>query len=134
MFLLEETVVTSASDITAFCMCPFAFSRRLDKKLGRDVEIPDDEDAMLERAARLGDAHEAKILAQYQSTGHVLEISRTSRLDAQALQEAQSATLEALRARAATIFQATFLTPTTTLPRLRVKPKLGSLVLPTFLC
>ena len=84
MFLLEETVVTSASDITAFCMCPFAFSRRLDKKLGRDVEIPDDEDAMLERAARLGDAHEAKILAQYQSTGHVLEISRTSRLDAQA--------------------------------------------------
>lgn len=111
MFLLEETVVTSASDITAFCMCPFAFARRLDKKLGRDVEIPDDEDAMLERAARLGDAHEAKILAQYQSTGHVLEISRTSRLDAQALQEAQSATLEALRARAATIFQATFFDP-----------------------
>ncbi|MFC7765811.1 hypothetical protein [Leucobacter soli] len=61
-------IVTSASDLTAASTCEFAFLRRVDAKLGRDVEVPADDDAMLERAARLGDAHEERVLAAYRES------------------------------------------------------------------
>ena len=65
MFLLDGDVVTSASDLTAASKCEFAFLRKLDAKLGRIEAVPDAEDAMLERTARLGDEHEERVLENY---------------------------------------------------------------------
>ena len=58
-------IMTSASDLAAASACEFAFLRRVDARLGRDVVVPPDDDAMLARAARLGDAHEERVLARY---------------------------------------------------------------------
>ncbi|HYI34494.1 MAG TPA: hypothetical protein VEX88_13625, partial [Glaciibacter sp.] len=63
MFLLEGDVVTSASDLSAASKCEFAFLRKLDEKLGRVDPLPETVDAMLERTSRLGDEHEARVLA-----------------------------------------------------------------------
>jgi len=113
-------VVTSASDLTAASSCEFAFLRRVDAKLGRDVAVPDDDDAMLERAARLGDAHEARVLASYIDAfgrgspgqpGGVIEIGRADSRDEQALLTAQKETVDALRGGAEVVFQATFFEP-----------------------
>lgn len=58
----QVRLVTSASDLTAASECEFAFLRRVDAKLGRDVVVPASTDAMLQRAATLGDEHERRVL------------------------------------------------------------------------
>ena len=50
MYLVDGTVVTSASDLKKASECEFAFLRALDAKLGRIDPVPDPEDVMLERA------------------------------------------------------------------------------------
>jgi len=117
----RPVLVTSASDLTAASACEFAFLRRVDAKLGRDVEVPPDDDAMLARAARLGDAHEARVLAGYRAefgeggsmTGRpgVVEIPRPESMRSDALREAADQTLDALRGDAEVVFQATFFDP-----------------------
>ena len=62
MYLVDGTVVTSASDLKKASECEFAFLRALDAKLGRIEPVPDPEDAMLERSGRLGDEHEHRVL------------------------------------------------------------------------
>ncbi len=112
-------LVTSASDLTAASSCEFAFLRRVDARLGRDVAVPPDDDPMLARAARLGDAHEERVLAAYRAefgggssvpSGGVVEIARVPP-DEAALLEAQRQTVEALSAGADVVFQATFFDP-----------------------
>lgn len=112
-----ERLVTSASDLTAASACEFAFLRRVDQRLGRDVVVPPDDDDMLARAARLGDAHEARVLAAYRAEfgpgapgapGGVVEITRADSRDAAALHAAQAETVAALRGGAEVVFQATF--------------------------
>ena len=113
-------LVTSASDLTAASICEFAFLRRLDAKLGRDVVVPPDDDPMLRRAAQLGDAHEARVLQAYLaelgpgsvgSTGGVVEIPRPASMSAQHLSEVAFATVNALLGGADVVFQATFFDP-----------------------
>lgn len=115
-----ERLVTSASDLTAASQCEFAFLRRVDARLGRDVEVPPDDDPMLARAARLGDAHEERVLAAYHReldggstdpAGGVIEIARADSRDEAALLAAQAETLAALRGGAGVVFQATFFDP-----------------------
>lgn len=110
-------LVTSASDLTAASACEFAFLRRVDAKLGREVEVPPDDDAMLARAARLGDAHEDRVLAAYLaelgegsagSPGGVVSVARADSRDEAALLAAQELTVSALRGGADVVFQATF--------------------------
>jgi predicted RecB family nuclease len=108
MFLLDGAVVTSASDLTAASKCEFAFLRALDAKLGRIQAVDEQPDPMLERAARLGDAHEARVLARYRQTKRIVEIERPSPLTAETLATAASATERAFRNRADVVFQATF--------------------------
>ena len=77
MFLLDSTtVVYSASDLTAAASCEWALMRKLDAKLGRIPEPPKVDDDMLERTARLGDAHELRFLEQLRQTRRVVEIDR----------------------------------------------------------
>jgi len=76
MFLLGPIVVYAASDLTAVATCEWATMHRLDAKLGR-VELPKLEDNdMLARTAKLGDAHELRVLADLKATRDVVEIAR----------------------------------------------------------
>ncbi|SDZ09302.1 TM0106 family RecB-like putative nuclease [Herbiconiux ginsengi] len=112
-----QTVLYSATDLTAAAHCEFALMRRLDAKLGRIPPVPDGGDAMLERAARLGDAHEERALEAFRerfgafdgvTPAGVAEIERPERATPDALLAHQAVTLEALRAGADVVFQGTF--------------------------
>ncbi len=121
MFVSESggrpVLVTSASDLTAASACEFAFLRRVDVKLGRDAEVPPDDDPMLARAARLGDAHEDRVLAELRERigpgsaglpGGVVEIPRPASMGFEALAAVSEQTRAALAGKAGVVFQATF--------------------------
>ncbi|MEL4320257.1 TM0106 family RecB-like putative nuclease [Leifsonia sp. YIM 134122] len=110
MFLLDGTVVTSASDLTSASKCEFAFLRKLDAKLGRIDAVPDAEDAMLARTAVLGDKHENRVLADYRERfgDGVVEVARPPELTTETLQYATDATGSAFASGADVVFQATF--------------------------
>ncbi|GGH50000.1 TM0106 family RecB-like putative nuclease [Microbacterium album] len=109
----EQRVVWSASDLKVAAECEFAWLRALDAKLGRIAAVEEPEDEMLERAARLGDAHELRVLAAYRAEfgPGLVEIAATRSGDAAGMTAAVDATLAALTdpgARA--VFQAAFAT------------------------
>ncbi|WP_240792220.1 MULTISPECIES: bifunctional RecB family nuclease/DEAD/DEAH box helicase [unclassified Salinibacterium] len=104
----HAVVYTSASDLTAASKCEFAFVRALDVKLGRIEGVALEPDAMLERTSTLGDQHEARVLEQYKQQGRVVEIARVNPTEPGALDAAAHDTLEAFRAGADVVFQATF--------------------------
>lgn len=110
MYLVDGSVVTSASDLKKASECEFAFLRALDAKLGRIDPVPDPEDAMLERSGRLGDQHELRVLDVYrESLGDgVVEIERPDVRDQAAVAAAVEATRAAFAAGAPVVFQATF--------------------------
>ncbi|WP_168625689.1 TM0106 family RecB-like putative nuclease [Cryobacterium sp. BB307] len=110
MFVLDDRVVTSPSDLTVASKCEFAFLRKIDAKLGRVEPVEDPEDAMLERAARLGDQHEARVLERYRERfgSGVVEIARPDELTAETLAAATAATHDAFENGADVVFQATF--------------------------
>ncbi len=77
MFLLDpSTVVYSASDLSAASSCEWALMRNLDAKLGRIPALVQVDDDMLERTARLGDAHELRFLEELRRSKRVVEIER----------------------------------------------------------
>lgn len=115
-----ERIVTSASDLTAASACEFAFLRRADARFGRNVSVPPDDDPMLARAARLGDAHEERTLAAYRdelgpwdpaTPGGVAEIPRPDSMSEADLLAVSAQTEAALAAQAGVVFQATFFDP-----------------------
>ncbi|MDR5698596.1 TM0106 family RecB-like putative nuclease [Agromyces aerolatus] len=112
MFLLDGSVVTSASDLKKASDCEFAFLRELDVKLGRDTRFEPLNDAMLERAGALGTEHELRVLARYreQFGDGVVEIEQPNVRDADAVASAVARTLEALLAGTPVVYQATFAT------------------------
>ncbi|BDZ64182.1 TM0106 family RecB-like putative nuclease [Agromyces mangrovi Wang et al. 2018] len=112
MFVRDGRVVTSASDLKKASECEFAFLRALDAKLGRCEPVPDPEDAMLERSARLGDLHEEERLAAYVAEfgDGVAQIARPDTRNADEVQAAVDATNAAFARGADVVFQATFAT------------------------
>lgn len=113
-------VMTSASDLTAASDCEFAFLRRVDERLGREVTVPPKDDPMLRRAAELGDDHEARVLSRYLNEfgqgnpgvpGGVVETRESDSRDAQTLRAAELETVTALQGGAEVVFQATFFDP-----------------------
>lgn len=111
MYLVDGTVVTSASDLKKASDCEFAFLRELDVKLGRDTLFEPVADPMLERAGRLGDEHELRVLASYRERfgAGVAEIERPDLRDADQVAAAVAATLAAFESGAPVVFQATFI-------------------------
>ena len=121
MFLLDDgTVVYSASDLANAAGCEYAVLRTLDAKLGRIPPIELTADAMLDRAARLGEEHEQRWLSRFRTrfgpwdrsagTG-VVEIERPPRglhSDRATLVATHDRTIEALRTGADVVFQAGF--------------------------
>lgn len=125
MFLLHDAesaektaapaVVFSASDLVVAASCEYAVLQRLDVKLGRSAALPNDADPLLERTATLGDAHEARVLAQFRqrfgtaTSGHgVVEIPPAWTSSRTSLRRAHDATLEALRGEADVVYQGSF--------------------------
>ncbi|MBD7956070.1 TM0106 family RecB-like putative nuclease [Microbacterium sp. Sa4CUA7] len=109
----EARIVWSASDLKAAAECEFAWLRAIDAKLGRVPAVEDPEDLTLERAGRLGMAHERRVLDEYRRAfpGRVVEIAEARSTDAAALAEAVAQTQAALRSDAAVIYQAAFTAP-----------------------
>ncbi|PWC06543.1 TM0106 family RecB-like putative nuclease [Mycetocola zhujimingii] len=110
MFFLDDSLVTSASDLTAASKCEFAFLRKLDAKLGRAEKVEEKADAMLARTGRLGDEHEARVLDTYRADfgDGVAEIKRPDKMTRDALEAAVAATDRAFASEADVVFQATF--------------------------
>ena len=112
----DRTVIyTSASDLTAASKCEFAFLRGFDARLGRMAAVPHNPDAMLERAGRLGDQHELRVLERYRAEfgAGVVEIERPDVRNGTALATAAGATRAAFESAADVVFQATFYDATT---------------------
>lgn len=110
MYVVDGTVVTSASDLKKASECEFAFLRELDVKLGRDTLFEPVADPMLERAGRLGDEHEHRVLEAYRRRfgAGVVEIERPDLRDVDQVDAAVAATLAAFEEGAPVVFQATF--------------------------
>ena len=104
MFLLDDTVIYSASDLTAAASCEWALMRRLDAKLGRITAVEQPVDEMLERAGKLGTVHELATLESLKKTREVVEFSPVFGNQVTDAAETESA----LRAGADVLFQATF--------------------------
>ncbi|QCR20775.1 TM0106 family RecB-like putative nuclease [Agrococcus sp. SGAir0287] len=115
MFVRDGLLLHSASDLKAASECEFAMLRALDAKLGRIAKVDDDDDPMLARAGRLGDAHEERILQGYRDRAardasfRVVEIARPDPMTLDGLRAARAASLAALHDGADVVFQATFL-------------------------
>ncbi|MDN4479705.1 hypothetical protein [Demequina muriae] len=91
MQVRDGTVIWSASDLAVASECEFGFLRRLDVKAGRRDDPRFERDAMLERAADLGDVHERRLLDAYkdQFGDGVVEIARPANTS-QAIADAPS--------------------------------------------
>ena len=109
----EGRIVWSASDLKAAAECEFAWLRAIDARLGRVPAVEEPEDLTLERAGRLGNAHERRVLDAYIARfgDGVVEITEARSSDAVALADAVAQTVAALASDAAVIYQAAFATP-----------------------
>ncbi|KTR94778.1 DNA helicase [Microbacterium testaceum] len=109
----DARIVWSASDLKAAAECEFAWLRAIDAKIGRIAAVDDPEDATLERAARLGTAHELRVLDEYRGRlgAAVREIPAARSSDADALATAVHLTDAALADPSAeVVYQAAFAT------------------------
>lgn len=108
----EGRIVWSASDLKAAAECEFAWLRAIDARLGRVIAVEEPEDLTLERAGRLGTAHERRVLADYVERfgAGVIEIPETRSSDAAALAAAVAQTNAALASDADVVYQAAFAT------------------------
>ncbi|MGO2745621.1 TM0106 family RecB-like putative nuclease [Microbacterium sp.] len=108
-----QRVIWSASDLKAAAECEFAWARAIDAKLGRVAAVDEPEDATLARAARLGDAHEVKVLEAYRErlgADAVYEVAKVNSSKPEALAAVVAETRDALRSDARLLFQAAFAT------------------------
>jgi predicted RecB family nuclease len=105
VILLNDTVVYSASDLTAAAKCEWALMRKLDAKLGRVERVDDVEDDMLIRAGKLGTVHELRVLESLKQSRTVVEFEHPPFGE---YAEAAAVTAAALRAKTDVLFQATF--------------------------
>src|SRR5690625_7386010 len=65
MFVRDERVIYSASDLIVAAQCEYALLRELDFKLGRGERVDPPPDDMLERAVSIGVAQEARDLRDF---------------------------------------------------------------------
>ncbi|WP_137875341.1 bifunctional RecB family nuclease/DEAD/DEAH box helicase [Rhodococcus sp. Q] len=116
MFLLDDHIVHSTSDLARAADCEFALLRRFDAKLGRGevADAADGADPMLARTSALGDAHEHRRLVGYRERfGDGVVVIERPKLVGAALTAAATATLDAANAGADVIYQGTFFQRTT---------------------
>ncbi|NLE82235.1 MAG: TM0106 family RecB-like putative nuclease [Rhodococcus sp.] len=109
MFVLDDSIVYSAADLTSAAACEFGLLRRLDATLGRVEATPTEDDAMLTRTSGLGDAHERAHLRRLQERfGDGVVVMERPEHDRQSLFDANLATVNAVRSGADVVYQGTF--------------------------
>lgn len=106
MFLLDDVVVYSASDLAAAARCEYALLRAFDARLGWGPKTAADDD-LLARTARLGDEHEQRHLDELRTEvgDNAVIIGRPAHT-LEGLIAAAEATKEAVNRRAPVIVQA----------------------------
>jgi uncharacterized protein len=104
VFVADDRVVYSASDLAAAARCEYALLRAFDAKLGRGPAVSV-HDELLARTADLGDQHEQRHLDDLRSRSDVVVIGRPS-YSVAGLSAAAAATLSAVERRAPVIYQA----------------------------
>ncbi|MBF0807681.1 hypothetical protein E4U03_03495 [Rothia nasimurium] len=114
---LGQSLIYSATDLVTSAQCQFATLYALDQALGRVPRLERIEDPQLRRAAALGEAHEQRVLDDFvraygtwdpASGQGVYQVEPPRTYTRQALEEKREETLEALRAGADVVFQASF--------------------------
>ena len=109
MFLLDDQLHWSASDLAAAAECEYAFLRRLDDKLGRAERVLPADDPLQAHIARLGEAHEGRLLDDLQAASNVAEMEHLAGpFTTDALDDARTKTLAAFASSADVVYQATF--------------------------
>ncbi|WP_120521500.1 TM0106 family RecB-like putative nuclease [Arthrobacter celericrescens] len=110
-------LVYSASDLVTAATCEYQVLRKLDEKLGRSAPADFPKDAMLDRAATLGDVHEHKVLDTFLAefgtwdpgTGRgVYDVVPAGAMDRATLRAKHEESIGALRSGADIVFQAAF--------------------------
>lgn len=106
MYLLDDVVVYSASDLAAAARCEYALLRAFDARLGWGPKTAADDD-LLARTARLGDEHEQRHLDELRAEvgDNAVVIGRPAHTR-EGLIAAAEATQEAVNRRAPVIVQA----------------------------
>ena len=104
MFVVDDRVIYSASDLAAAARCEYALLRAFDAKLGRGPAVAV-EDELLARTAQLGGEHEQRHLDALRDTAEVAIIGRPSYTVA-GLTAAAEATMRAVERRAPVVYQA----------------------------
>ncbi len=109
VFLLDDQIIYSASDLSAAATCEFGLLRRLDARTGLIKAEGVDADPMLDRTSALGQHHEREQLERFiaEHGDGVVVMERPEHTRA-GLTEAALATVEALRSGAPVIYQGTF--------------------------
>ncbi len=109
MFVADDQVIYSASDLAAASRCEYALLRAFDAKLGRGTAV-DADDELLRRTVELGDAHEQRTLEDFTSRygDGVVRIGRPA-YSLPAFCAAADATALAFARRPQVVYQATLL-------------------------
>ena len=110
MFVADDQVIYSASDLAAASRCEYALLRAFDAKLGRGTAVDADDDELLRRTVELGDAHEQRTLEDFTSRygDGVVRIGRPA-YSLPAFCAAADATALAFERRPQVVYQATLL-------------------------
>lgn len=109
VFLLDDRVVFSASDLSAAAVCEYALLRTLDAHLGRVEAGVAAADPMLERTSALGFAHERRQLEAFQKQfGAGVSIMPRPERTRLAYADANAATVETALWGYDVLYQATF--------------------------
>src|SRR3954471_18450272 len=104
VFVADDRVIYSASDLAAAARCEYALLRAFDAQLGRGPAVASD-DELLARTAQLGGEHEQRHLDELRATADVAVIGRPS-YSVAGLTAAAGATLQAVERQAPVIYQA----------------------------
>ncbi|MDQ2638681.1 MAG: TM0106 family RecB-like putative nuclease, partial [Actinomycetota bacterium] len=107
MFLADDRVIYSASDLAAASRCEYALLRAFDAKLGRGPAVETEDDELLRRTSELGDAHEQRVLEEFiaRHGDGVVRIGRPAYTLA-AFEQAARATADAFSRRPPVVYQA----------------------------
>ena len=107
VFVSDDQVIYSASDLAAAANCEYALLRRFDAKLGRGEPVDLAEDDMLIRTAELGTEHERRTLDRFVAQhGDDVVVIPGAAYSVPALRRAAQATAEAFERRPAVVYQA----------------------------
>ncbi len=109
MFLIQDDLHLSASDLTAAADCEYALLRTLDYKLGWADKLAFAQDPLQAHISKLGDLHEQRLLEEFEAAGDLALLGHVAPPYSFALlEEAGDATYRAFQEEPFCVYQAAF--------------------------